>query len=63
MNKDLREGREGGRHVRIWEKSLPKRGINKCKGPGAGMCLVSLKSSKGAAGERSATVIGQCRDE
>lgn len=54
---------EGGRHVRIWEKSLPNTGINKCKGPGAGMCLVSLKRSKGAAGERLATAIGQCRDE
>ena len=52
------EGGVGRRQVSIWEKSLPDRGIHKYKGPGAGLCLVCLRSSKeagvpGAEGVRS----------
>ena len=34
------ESSEGGRPTNIWRKSFPGRGNSKCKGPGAGLCLV-----------------------
>lgn len=46
------EQRPGGgeivTHVDIWAKSIPDRGISKCKSLEVGACLVYLRNSKEA---------------
>ena len=35
-------------HIEIWVKGIPGRENSRCKGPGAGMSLMSFKGQKGA---------------
>lgn len=46
LNKDLKNRRAKVIWISQW--SLPGRGRSRCKGPGAGACLVSSRYSKGS---------------